>query len=393
MSKLTIKSITNAKVGDVIYDDIVPGLHVKVQTKRASFYLYFRTRDRKECRPKIGDYGVMNIEQARKIARDWLVQNANGQPIKQLQPTVLLTVQALYEEWCKVHLPTLKKNSQRVVKAYWTNSILPNMAHYRLSELDRYHIADLFDKISVKTPVMANRVVSTLSNALDMAEGWELPNRTTWRTPNSNPCKSIKKNKENKRMRYLKPEEMQRLGAVLLRWEECGGWQRKSSRYIRLLVMTGARRSEISHALREWIDFDRQLLCLPDSKTGAKIIALPNAAIKLLRQIIVETPTSPWICHGRKPSGPMTQTYYTWGIIKTEAKLADIKLHDLRHSFASVGLSMLGYNLKQVGTALGHASVQSTERYAHLMIPEHVAISDAISCTIEQLMQPAKEVA
>ncbi len=381
MSKFTSIAIQKAEPGEILRDDQVPGLHAKVFANRVSFYLYFRTPDKKERRPKIGDFGAINIQQAREIAREWLFKNAKGEEVKpRLQPLQRLTIACLHKQWHKEHRHHLKPNSQRSQDHHWNNYILPYLGNILLLDLERRDIYSMFEQVSKKAPVMANRVLSTLSNGLNLAEEWG------WRKPNSNPCCTIRGNKESQRKRYLTPEELQRLGTVLLEWEKKGSWWRKSSRFIRLLMITGARKNEIAYARREWIDFDAQLLRLPDSKTGAKEVGLPNAAMRLIQQIIQEEPDSEWLCSGFHKTDRLENPYFLWKKMKKEAGISDLKLHDLRHSFASVGLSFQGMNLRQVGLLLGHSNESTTARYAHLMQTQHVELSNAIANTIENLM-------
>jgi integrase len=294
----------------------------------------------------------------------------------------MLTFQDLYRQWQKEHKPRLKPHTQKLQENQWETYILPHLGNHRLVTIDRQPIYELFAEISEEAPIMANRVLSLISTALSLAEAWQ------WRQPGSNPCKTIRKNKENKRKRYLTPAEFERLGMVLYAWEKRGAWWTRASRFISLIMLTAARKNEIAKVKRSWVDFESKTLRLPDSKTGEKGIALPTGAIKLIRRMIEEEPKSEWLCLGASPDKPLENPYHTWHKILEEAGIEDFHIHDLRHTFASVGLSFNKYNLKQIGGVLGHASVQSSNRYTHLMPAQHNELSETIAGTIEGLLFP-----
>lgn len=384
MTKLTATSLAKAKPGDILRDDQVPGLHVKVGSRRSTFYLYFRTPTRQERRPKVGDYGVLTIPQARDIARSWLLQNAKGEAVKPgVTPAQQRTVQELYERWQRDHKPKLKPETARGMESNWTVHILPRLGRKRIMDVTDDDAAAMFAAISATHPTTANRTLTLLGTAFKLAEKWK------WRTQNTNPCFGLDRNKEVKRKRYLKIEELQRLGAVLQAWEQEGGYHRKASRVVRLLIMTGARKSEITRCPRAWVDLEAGVIRAEDSKTGEKLIALPAAAVRLIHQMYEDEPNSPWLVPGRRPHKPLHNFYNAWLSLLEQAAIENLRIHDLRHSFASIGVSALGLSLKQVGGVLGHADAATTQRYGHLMLPEHKAITEGIANVVERLLLPA----
>ncbi len=379
MGKLSASIISKAIAGEVIWDDQVKGLHVRVRKSGAAYFLYFRDKNNIPRRPKIGDHGLLNLSQARLIAREWLIKNVKGEtvpPFQEKDPTFF----DLHAQWQREHKPNLKPTTQALQEGQWNKYILPELGYDSVAAVGRQKIYDLFKKISDENPVMANRVLSLITIAMDLAERWEM------RDPLTNFCKTIKRNKETARKRYLKPEELQRAGAVLASWHKQGSWWRRASQFILLVLITGARKNEIAQARREWVDLAGRALRLPDSKTGEKIIPLPPMAVEIINHIFLEEPNGQWLCRGITEDQPLKDPYHTWNEFLKEAGITDFHIHDMRHTFASVGLSYKGMNLKQIGGVLGHASAQSSNRYSHLMPAQHIELSDSVAGTLRNLL-------
>ena len=131
-----------------------------------------------------------------------------------------------------------------------------------------------------------------------------------------------------------------------------------------LKMLTGCRLSEIQKLLWEHVDLEASELRLPDTKTGAKVVYLGDPAITVLERID-RRDGNPWVIAGRKPGGHLTDLQHPWRRIRARAALDDVRIHDLRHSFASGGL-LVGEGLPMIGKLLGHTQVQTTARYAHL---------------------------
>ena len=133
---------------------------------------------------------------------------------------------------------------------------------------------------------------------------------------------------------------------------------------IRLLVLTGCRRSEILGLRWEHVDLGASELRLPDSKTGARLVPLSPAAAEVIA-CLPRVAGNPWVIAGRNPGAPLRNLQYPWEILRARAGLDDVRIHDLRHSFASRALA-LGESLSMIGELLGHRRVRTTARYAHL---------------------------
>ncbi len=204
-------------------------------------------------------------------------------------------------------------------------------------------------------PIQANRTLALLSKMFGLAERWGL------RPPGSNPCRGIDRFPEKRRERFLSGGEIARLGAVL---EEEEPHETFVVLAIRLLLLTGARRDEVLTLRWADVDFERSALRLPDSKTGAKVIPLGPAALALLA-MAPRLEGNPYVIPGRRVGGRLVGLQRPWARIRERAGLGDVRLHDLRHSFASVGAAA-GLGLPILGAILGHRNHATTARYAHL---------------------------
>lgn len=164
--------------------------------------------------------------------------------------------------------------------------------------------------------------------------------------------------------RFLTPEELHRLGQAL----EVAPGERLASTHaaaaIRLLVLTGCRRNEVLGLRWKDLDFEAGEMRLADSKTGARVVPLPPAAAKVLEGLS-RIPDNPWVFPGKKKGSRQRNIQDSWGRVRERAGLAGVRLHDLRHSYASRALA-LGESLSMIGELLGHRKVQTTARYAHL---------------------------
>lgn len=200
-----------------------------------------------------------------------------------------------------------------------------------------------------------------------------------------NPTQGLQRFRDRKAERFLSPKEMGALGEALAASDANGG-NTTASRIIRLLALTGARRGEIEGLRWSEVDAERNLLRLADSKTGQKIVPLGAAAM----QLIIDAPCvkgSPYVFPAptdhEKPFGNVVKT---WRLVRAAAGLDDVRLHDLRHSFASAGLAS-GQGLVLLGKLLGHADVKTTARYAHLADDPVRSAADRIAGSIAAAME------
>lgn len=230
----------------------------------------------------------------------------------------------------------------------------------------------------------------------------------------ANPCRGVQLYKDGKGERFLSPEEFRRLGETLklaetegLPWKFNEGRKAKhrpkrpenqrevfSSHVvaaIRLLMLTGCRLREILHLRWEEVDFERGILNLPDSKTGQKKIVVPRAAIEILSSL---ERSSFYVIAGNNPDKPRADLQRPWQRITEHAELQGLRLHDLRHTYASIGAES-GMGLVILGKLLGHKSTATTQRYAHLgddplkRTSEHIADTIMIALSAAPQKPPA----
>ena len=179
-----------------------------------------------------------------------------------------------------------------------------------------------------------------------------------------NPCRFIQKYPTRGRERFLSEQEFDRLGRVLAELEAAGTVSTSAAGALRLLMLTGCRRNEIVTLKWEHVDLEHDELRLRDAKTGARAVPLSPAAKQVLTAL-PRRPDNPWVFPGRVRGTRLRTLNASWQVVRKEAGLEDVRLHDLRHSFASRALA-LGESLPMIGKLLGHTQVQTTARYAHL---------------------------
>ena len=202
-----------------------------------------------------------------------------------------------------------------------------------------------------------------------------------------NPVRGVKRFPDNKRERFLSPIEMARLGDTLAS-AELAGESYSAVNAIRLLALTGCRRSEILTLRWDYIDWERSCLRLPDSKTGGKVVPLGAAALEVLAGL-PQSKDNPYVLPGAQ-SGHFVGLPKAWQRIRKRAGLDNVRLHDLRHSFASVAVAG-GDSLYLVGKVLGHRQSRSTEVYAHLADDPVRAVADRAAEKIAAAMKSGDE--
>jgi len=371
MPKLTKKLIESTLPQDkdlILWDSEVNGFMCKVTPKgNRGYFLYYRTQDRRQRRPKIGDHGIMTCEQARSIAQKWLLEVSQGKdPSAEKQELrAMPNLKELADQYMKEHAPRKKPASRK-------EHILPSLGGLKVSSLTRNDIAKLHHSLQ-HLPITANRVLSLLSKALNLAELWG------YRPNHSNPCLHIKKYPEQKRERFLSQEEMTRL-MIALEEEEKNSTNPWAIYAIRLLLITGCRLNEILTLRWEEVDFANQCLRLSDSKTGKKLIYLSKVAVDLL-QLIPRHERNTYVICGEKVGSHLVNLQKPWRRIRAKVGLNDVRIHDLRHTFASVAASK-GLSLPIIGALLGHKQTQTTARYAHLIGQPLIEASEKISAHI-----------
>jgi len=366
VARLTKRTLESAEIKAkdyFIFDDELPGFGVRVMPSgKRIFVLQYRVGTRAR-RCTLGHYPILTVEQARvKATKTLAVVRDGGDPSGEKQalaaaPDVRNLGQRFQDVHCKDHLkPSTRAQYTHLLNKY----IVPELGHMKVASITRADIANLQHKLA-SSPDKANKVMVVLSKMFNLAELWGL------RQDGSNPCRHLKKFKEVKRERYLSADEMRRLGEALRMAEEATLCSPYAVAAFRLLILTGARLGEIRCCKWEYVLLDRGIIRLPDSKTGPKFIHLGRTAIDLLRHLPRKDGNPSLICSDSKPDEPIYDLQTTWQKIRKWAEIKDVRIHDLRHTFASNAVAM-GMSLPMIGKLLGHTQTQTTARYAHLAI-------------------------
>ncbi len=384
MAKLTKTFIDGLKAEDgdrVIWDDEMPGFGVRVKPSGVkSFCIQYRAQGRSR-RMTIGHYGRLTLEQARKAARHKLADVDQGKdPVAERQSArEALTIKDLAERYLEEHAALKKKTfslyrDRRLIERF----ILPALGGSKIETVSRPEVAKLHHKIGESTPIQANRALAVLSKMMTLAIRWGL------RTDEKNPCKHVERFKENKRERYLSAAELAKLGKVLGDAESGGRENLVAVNAIRLLLLTGARLGEVLSLRWNWVDQDRGCIFLPDSKTGRKPIPLGKNALELLGRI-PHAAGNPHVFPGLKLGEHLRDLHGPWRRLRQSAGLEGVRLHDLRHTWASLGAAS-GLSLPLIGAVLGHTEPATTARYSHLANDPLKAAADLVDDKIAQAL-------
>lgn len=272
--------------------------------------------------------------------------------------------QRVYEP---LHVPTLRPKWARDVRSMMRNDILPRIGDRAVKDVDRADMEALHRQITKRAPSRANRVKALLSKFMGYAErahiledGERVP---ALRPVGSNPARGVALNAEDRRQRFLSPAEIARLAEALDRRTE-----QTSVALVRFLLLTGCRFGEAANAT--WTQFNLAVgtWTKPSSHTKQKkehAVPLSAPALVLLQQLHEANGSSPYLFPG--PTGePITTIKTFWRSVTRQAQLEGVRVHDLRHSFASV-LASGGASLPLIGSLLGHTQAATTQRYSHLL--------------------------
>ena len=316
-----------------------------------------QTRHRgKSRRVTLGRHGVLTADGARREAALAISRIKSGQePVENAPGTV--TVAELAARYLREHVEVRCKGStQKMYRSVVERFIVPAYGHVAVEEVEQQHIAKLHFELR-DIPYQANRALEIGVKLFNLAEEWKL--RT-----GGNPCRFVRKYRETKRERFLTDEEFRRLGEVLEELEAEGRLPAHPAAAIRLLMLTGCRRNEIVELQWKDVDLGAGELRLRDSKSGARLVPLSPAAARVLAEL-PRVEGNPWVIPGRNPGRRLSDLNHYWERVRERAELPEVRLHDLRHSFASRALA-LGESLSMIGKLLGHNKIDTTSRYAHL---------------------------
>jgi len=354
-ANITKRAIDAAKPGSAdsyLWDRELHGFGLKVTPAGSKVYLVqyqLGGRKGRTRRVTIGRHGEVTPTLARAEAKRLLGEVAAGRDPAADRDKAKATksLALVLEQFMAEHVrPKLKSRTATEYERTARLHILPRFGRHSIADVSRTDIARLHHEMSAK-PYQANRTTALLSKFFVWAEKHGL------RADGTNPCRHVEKYREGRRERFLSQAELSRLGDALRQAEKdksCSPWIIAA---IRLLTFTGARRNEILTLRWEHVSEEHECLTLPDSKTGRKIIHLNAPALALLRTI-PRLEGNPFVICGEKARRHLVNIEQPWRRIRRAAKLEDVRLHDLRHSFASVAASG-GQSLVIIGKMLGHS--------------------------------------
>ncbi|MDE0147325.1 MAG: tyrosine-type recombinase/integrase [Rhodospirillaceae bacterium] len=378
ISRRTVDALTVEK-DTVFWDSELSGFGVRVYPNGGKTYVVqTRAGGKPARRIAIGRHGVVTAEEARRraalivsrikageepVPEPMTVRQANG-------PTVAELARRFLED----HVAARCKPATAAAYRFAIEKhILPAFGKLSALAVDRAKVASFHEALRDR-PVMANQAIDLLARVYRAAEDrGAVP-------AGSNPCRQIRKYRARRRERFLTEAEFRRLGRTLDEMEANGEIAVNAAAALRLLLLTGCRRNEILTLRRDAIYPDTGEIRLTDSKTGARTVSLSPEAADVFAGI-PRVPGNPFVVAGRA-GRHLRSLDGSWQKVRARAGLRDVRLHDLRHSFASRALA-LGETLPAIGRLLGHSRVETTARYAHLaddsVRQAAIRISDSIA--------------
>ncbi|WP_180980715.1 site-specific integrase [Sinorhizobium sp. M4_45] len=397
ITKKAMDGLIKADKDAFYWDDDLAGFGVKVTPAgKKVFVLQTRLHGRPK-RYTIGTYGQpWSPDNARLEAKKMLGQVSAGidpheEKKSRRQDITISELADLYWEAAKAHKkPTTIANEKGLQKRH----IIPLLGKSRLRDLQKHHIQKFVNDVAAGKTVAdirtkprgrarvtggqgsANRTFGLLSSMLSFAVERGL-------RPD-NPALGVKQFKLRKHDRYLSAEELEKLGQALKSVEvDCASPFAIAA--IRFLALSGCRRNEALSLQWGWLDLEHNLAKLPDSKTGQKVLLLGKVALEFLK-MLPRVEGSPLVFPSAAGGTTPLSIQKIWDKVREKAGLEDIRLHDLRHNFASTAVSS-GQSLYIVGKLLGHSQSQTTQRYAHLAPDPVRAAADEVASGIAQKLK------
>ncbi|MDE0697250.1 MAG: tyrosine-type recombinase/integrase [Boseongicola sp.] len=353
--RLTDAGIARLRPGTrefTVWDSRVPGLGVRVRPNGGRSYVVIRTVEGRTRRVSLGSVASMGVDEAR---HECLLRNASAVDTapKEAARETPLFCDFVAGKWHSAHMDRFKPSTRKGRRSMLKTQLLPAFGTTRLDRITRAGVERWFEGYSRTAPGGANSALDLLRQILNF--GIACGHLET------NPTRGVTKNRRTPMTRFLSREEIRRLHDALDGVARRGSSQRQQADMIRLLMLTGCRKGEIVNL--RWSEVTGDTLALCDSKTGPRRVHLnPQARAVLERQ---PRGTGPWVFpSSRRPDRP-SSSIHLWPAIRQEAEIGDVRLHDLRHNFASYAV-MQGVPVPVVSRLLGHSSTKMTLRYVHL---------------------------
>lgn len=364
------------------FDMSCRGLMVEIRpTGRKVFYFRYTDFRGVQRQIKLASTDDLSLDQARKKVASIRNQIALGQDpfavkveAKQV-PTFADFIADQYMPYIKSY-----KRSWDTDVSLLKNHLLPRFGKRYMDEITRQDIVKMHAdrKASGAAAGSANRLLIMMRYIFNLALKWEVAG------VKANPCKGVPLMEENNKMeRYLSVEEAQRLYEAV-----CQSENTMLKYIVPMLILTGARKREVLDAKWQDFDFSRRIWRIPMSKSGkARHVPLSDGALTLL-STMPRKPDCDWAFANPETAKPYVSIFYAWNTARKNAGLSDVRMHDLRHSFASLLINS-GRTLYEVQHILGHTQVKTTQRYAHLSQDTLLAAANAATVAVGAVMLPA----
>ena len=333
-----------------IRDRELKGFGVRVlPSGRKRFFVHSQHEGRRLWKT-VGDASAMGLDEARRRATELLaaIRRDDGAPALPEDRLFEAVAEEVFSRYGRHWKPGTKK----VNRNYLRNTILPRFAGMNIADIGREDVRRWFGSLRA-TPVAADRSLPILSVIMRQAEIYG------YRPEGSNPCTGFRRYRRKGRERFLSELELRRLGLVL---DSREARHPREAAFIRLLLLTGCRKNEIGTL--QWSDYREGRLFLRDGKTGPRTVWLSSPA----RDILDGFPRrGKWVFPSPQTHGPVSMTIFEtfWRQVREEAGLAQVRLHDCRHTYASIAI-MGGESVTTTARLLGHNDAQTTLKYAHL---------------------------
>ena len=371
----------NDQTKQEITDKACKGLVLEVrQSGGKTYYLRYTNHRGKQRQYRIGNATVLTLSQARSKSKLALNQAALGQdPCEEKEQTK--QVPTFADFIADQYMPFIMsyKRSWDTDASILKNHLLPRFGKRYMDEITRQDIVKIHGdrKASGAAAGSANRLLIMMRYIFNLALKWEVPGIKT------NPCKGIPLMEENNKMeRYLSVEEAQRLYEAV-----CKSENTMLKFIVPMLILTGARKREVLDARWEDFDLGRRAWRIPISKSGkARHVPLSDGALALLATM-PRNMDCKWAFANPETGKPYVSIFYAWNTARKSVGLSDVRMHDLRHSFASLLINS-GRSLYEVQHILGHTQVKTTQRYAHLSQDTLLAAANSATAALGAAMMP-----
>ena len=376
ISKQTVDRLSAGGKEIVLWDRELPGFGVRLYPSGSKIYVAQSRGPAGIKRVSLGRHSEITAEEARKQAGAAIARIKDGKDPVPAKNARALTVADLAERYMEGHVKVrCNAHTQRIYAGSLRNHILPALGRIPAISVGRTEVAALHYELR-ETPRAANRALMVLSKMYSLAEAWGLA------PLGGNPCRFVLRYKEGRRERFLTEEEYRRVGQALCALEAEGPVPARAVAALRLLMLTGCRQGEL--LTLQWSDIDRKAgeLRLRDSKTGTRMVPLTPVGLQVLSGF-ARVRGSSWVFPGPRPDRHLAQLTTFWHRVREQAEVRDVRIHDLRHSFASRALAV-GLALPMIGRLLGHTDIASTARYAHLARDAEKLAAARVGSSIEQ---------